>query len=361
MVRHGYEVARKVYREKEIGNPELAQSPPWQPIPDPITTASDSSTRRSQEPSQATRLARQLRKSGGRRVWSTMLNPKDWTSYLYVVIALLLFIYAPLKVYDLYRHSQLQATVIEAIEDGDPDIRQILNLVHIDPAAGWTAETVHESPEPTVDDTDLPVNEVPAAYEGLEVLTYNRIIDLRRWRPSESIDRRGYIYYRDRFTIKLVDKDRDRHVTFALPVSPEEIEFRQQGSQIPALITRVTKPYDEYGEERTLYELKYDLTRVPVGESVTLVLEAIVRTGQPSSRRSLTLRAKSDLVSTWMLFPADRPYRKYSLVRYPRDRSSSPEPMESRYAIDHPYGSLIGWSVVNPDVGMVYECRWTTE
>ena len=61
----------------------------------------------------------------------------------------------------------------------------------------------------------------------------------------------------------------------------------------------------------------------------------------------------------WMLFPPDRPYRTYSLVSYPVDRSESPRVMHNRYAIDHPYGSLIGWSVVNPDEGRVYECRWT--
>jgi hypothetical protein len=35
--------------------------------------------------------------------------------------------------------------------------------------------------------------------------------------------------------------------------------------------------------------------------------------------------------------------------------------MEARFTIDHPYGSLIGWSVINPEVDAVYECRWTTD
>jgi hypothetical protein len=35
------------------------------------------------------------------------------------------------------------------------------------------------------------------------------------------------------------------------------------------------------------------------------------------------------------------------------------EPLTSRYTIDHPYGRLIGWSVITPRQGTVYECRWT--
>jgi hypothetical protein len=35
--------------------------------------------------------------------------------------------------------------------------------------------------------------------------------------------------------------------------------------------------------------------------------------------------------------------------------------MQARFTIDHPYGSLIGWSVINPELDAVYQCRWTTE
>lgn len=78
-------------------------------------------------------------------------------------------------------------------------------------------------------------------------------------------------------------------------------------------------------------------------------------------RAPFVTRIKTDLISVWMLFPPDRPYRTYGLVTYPEDKSAPPKVMDVRYAIDHPDGSLIGWSVVNPEVGNVYECRWTTD
>jgi hypothetical protein len=48
-------------------------------------------------------------------------------------------------------------------------------------------------------------------------------------------------------------------------------------------------------------------------------------------------------------------------VRYPTDKTGTPEIVETRYTIDHPFGSLIGWSVANPQIDNIYECRWTTE
>jgi hypothetical protein len=278
-----------------------------------------------------------------------------------VALALLLFVYLPWQVYELYRHSQLQATVIDAIADGDPDIRQILDLVHVDPSTDWLGDQVGEAEEPSIDFSALNDEGLPLAYEEIEVLTYSRIIDLRRWRPYQPRGKQGNVYVRDRFTLKLLDDKRDRVVTLMLPVPTDDIEFRQENSQVRANITRITKPYEEYGDRRTLYELEYDLSRIPVGESTTLELEGLLRTREPSARAPFVCRTKTDLISVWMLFPADFPYRTYSLVRYPLDRSAPPELMNSRYSIDHPYGSLIGWSVVNPQVGMVYECRWIAE
>ena len=47
---------------------------------------------RSGEPSTPTQQALQLRKSSQRRTWSTLLSLRDWTSYLYVALAVLLFV-----------------------------------------------------------------------------------------------------------------------------------------------------------------------------------------------------------------------------------------------------------------------------
>ena len=67
----------------------------------------------------------------------------------------------------------------------------------------------------------------------------------------------------------------------------------------------------------------------------------------------------TDLITVWMLFPEDHPYRSYRLLRHPAGNTGAEEPLEARYTIDHPYGTLIGWSVIMPEPGTVYECRWT--
>ena len=95
-------------------------------------------------------------------------------------------------------------------------------------------------------------------------------------------------------------------------------------------------------------------------EPVTIEVELIAKFPRTVRAPFMTHR-KTDLISVWLLFATNQPYRTCELVSYPVDRNEGPRRMRSRYTIDHPYGQLIGWSVVNPEEDRVYECRWTLE
>jgi predicted acylesterase/phospholipase RssA len=350
LAQHGYEVARTVCHQKAtLGEVELPDSPPWAPITDSDSTSPGFTAARSREPSVATRLSRRLRKSSRRRTLSAALDWRDWPSYVYVAVAFVLLFYLPLQVYQLYRKSQTQAEIISSVASGDPDIRQILNLARSDPTSDWSGEEIREKPQPA-----------EVSHEGMEFLTHSRIYDLRQWHPhEESLDHQGYVYLRDRITLKLLESyDGDGRITIQFPTVIEDIEFRQPNDELRGIISRISESVELRGRKRTIYELEYDLSHVPREEPVTIEVELLLSHPR-TTKASFVTHTKTDLISVWVLFPPDRPYRTYSLVTYPVDGTAAPRMMNNRYAIDHPYGSLIGWSVVNPEEGHVYECRWT--
>jgi hypothetical protein len=195
------------------------------------------------------------------------------------------------------------------------------------------------------------------------MLTRSRFIDLRRWRESKpSAEGRVSVFIRERLTIKLLETAKgNRHVTLRYPIQTRDLEIHVTNSTIPRTIWHVTTPFDYHGEPRNLYEVELDLSHVPILEPVLLELEFVAPFPRVNGRVDFETYAKTDLASLWILFPPDRPYHHYSLVHYPGDRRSPPELMQARFTIDHPYGSLIGWSVVNPESDSVYECRWTTD
>ena len=357
LVAHGYEVARSFHRR--MGAKALRpvhDGPPWEPLPgrhsvmvSPPAEASHGTARTTGTNSSA-RLAELLRRSSHRKVWATLLDWKDWPSYLYVALGLLLFVYLPMRFYAVHRRAEMLTSVIDSIAKGDPDIRLVLDLVESDPVTGWQKLDVTDAAEPTVDD-----------YAGVEILSYSRINDLRTaWSGGLRPDRGGQVRFRDRVVIRLTDDTRrQKGVVFRTALPVEGVEYRQPNGSIPGRVRRVKERAAD-GSEESRYEYHVDLSDAPVGEPVSLELAAVVRyTSLPAGRLPMVMQFNADLLTVWILFPDDHPYRRYQLVTYPRGQDAAAEPLTSRYTIDHPYGRLIGWSVIMPKQGSVYECRWT--
>ena len=101
---------------------------------------------------------------------------------------------------------------------------------------------------------------------------------------------------------------------------------------------------------------------MPVGEPVTLELATTLRADiLEQGRLAIDLIAPADLMTVWLLFPENRRYHSYRLLQYPEGNEAAAEPLTPRYTIDHPFGELIGFSVINPGQGTVYETRWTPQ
>jgi hypothetical protein len=240
---HGYEVARKVYRDHfGTASGPVSATPPWAPIPEAGALRNLTQTRTAST-APATQMARTLRQSSGRKVWSTLLSVRDWPSYVYLALAGIVFLYLPYEVYQLYRRAQVQAAVIDSISRGDPDIREILSLSSTDPTANWVSDKVVEKPEPAKVD-----------YAGFELLTRSRFVDLRRWRESEaSAERRGSAFLRERLTIKrLENSESSRRFILRYPIRSHDLQIRVPNSTIPRTIWHIGSLIDHHGEPRNL-------------------------------------------------------------------------------------------------------------
>ncbi len=361
LVAHGYEVARSLHRR--LGDKAIkpvAEGPPWEPVPGRSSVVQRGrsgaaeqapGTARTADTNETARIAALLRRSSQRKVWSMLLDWKDWPTYLYLALAGLLFIYLPVRFYKVHRRAEMLTSVIDSIAKGDPDIRIVLDLVESDPFVTWRKIAVTTAAVPTPDD-----------FAGVEILAYSRINDLRHaWSGRLGPDSGGRVHFRDRVVLRVKDAARQtRGVVFRTAFDIEDVDYRQPKSPYPIAVRRVTAtPPDAAGGA---YEFHCDLSKAPLDEPITLELGGAVRfSSLPPGRMPMVMQFDADLITVWLLFPEDHPYRRYELVRYPRGAPDAAEPLTSRYTIDHPYGQLIGWSVIMPRRDTVYESRWTTD
>lgn len=362
LVAHGYEVARSLQRRlADTPLPPAADGPPWEPLPGRSSVVRSGAaaggaghaggTARTVATNEAARVAAVLRRSSQRRVWSTLLDWKDWPTYVYLALAGLVFVWLPVHLYRVHRRAEMLTSVINSIAQGDPDIRIVLDLVESDPSVRWRKIDITAAATPTPDD-----------HAGLEILSYSRINDLREaWSGSLRPDAGGRVHLRDRVVLRLNDADRrQRGVVFRTAFDIEDVEYRQPKTAYPISVRRVTG--SPAAATPTHYEFHCDLSRAPLDEPITLEIAGAFRfAALPPGRMPLVMQFDADLITVWLLFPEDHPYRRYELVRYPRNAPAAVEPLTARYTIDHPYGQLIGWSVIMPRKDTVYESRWTTE
>src|SRR5262249_42792236 len=133
LIRQGFCIGRKACRSRaDLFGTELPDSPPWDPIP-PARIPRDAPPAArldgwNHQPNPSTILARQLQTSASRRIWSTFLSFRDWPSFVYIPLLLLLLL-VPYFLVNSYLKSRRVSQLIESISHGSPDFEMMSQLM----------------------------------------------------------------------------------------------------------------------------------------------------------------------------------------------------------------------------------------
>ena len=161
---------------------------------------------------------------------------------------------------------------MRAIEQGDPDIKKVLDIVADDPVDDWIPSEVTKAEATTT-----------ATHDGLTFLTRSRIEDRRHYRPGANASEPAVYPPRNvsRFR-KSEDYSGDGRVVLTYPL-PADVEMRARPAELKPVIRRTDETVTFLGAKRFLYEFEYDISDVPPGGTVALVAEGLIRHGQTSA------------------------------------------------------------------------------
>ena len=77
-------------------------------------------------------------------MWSSLLDVRDWVTWIYIPLIVLLFGVLPLFAYRMYRHARLDAALTRAVAEMREDFRRMLTLLEFGPAAEFAALPVQD-------------------------------------------------------------------------------------------------------------------------------------------------------------------------------------------------------------------------
>jgi predicted acylesterase/phospholipase RssA len=359
LIRQGYCVGRKACRARpELFGADLPQNPPWDPVFESNSRSSAATAparriRTGHEPQRVTQDARTLYASAVRRIWSTLLDYRDWASYVYVPIIIPLLFLLPYFVVKSYQRSQQVNQIVEALAQGSRDLEQMSRLMD-GPVEPWVGERAEELR--TEDKVDL---------TNYLILQDLRIVDLRSWKLGAGSDNSNsfvYGYRRLKVQKRLEATTNQPFRVSVLALSPAtQVRFPAQ-QLAPKLYSR-TLESTARNEKLIHWEIGADFAKVPAGDSVDLIYEHIspglfLRDGVGSTTLSFDVEAETVELSRWLLLPRGLEYRTFQMIRYETGKPATAEHVKvvTQYLSDN--ASILAFKLLALKAGYTYEITW---
>jgi hypothetical protein len=361
LVRHGYCVGRKACRASpDLFGDKLPENAPWDPTPASRGTtvpvlASTLLGGAGKEPAAATTEARTLQGSAVRRIWSGLLDHRDWTSYVYVPLLIPIFCVLPYLIVRSYEHSQQINRLNESLSQSSRDREKMIALLE-NRSVPWTGVAAEEVR--TLD---------PPDYTGFEVLQDSRILDLRNWKPASSgkSDPSSRVFgYRRLKVLKLPAKDRPGNNLFRahlVPTSPQTtVRFPAQQLQ-PRL--RMSPIENSGPDKECRWEASFDFQRVPAMDFLDILVEYhspgdYLQRGEQSTSLVWDVETDTGELTMWLLMPERNEYRSWRLFRH---KTGKPETTESFKVITEYLAedyTILAFKLLSLKAGYTYELFW---
>jgi hypothetical protein len=362
LVRHGYCVARKACRARpDLFGTDLPAHPPWDPVsgargaaPPAALVARPGGPPR--EPAPATVEARALQGSAARRVWATLLDRRDWVSYIYVpliVPILVLLPYVAAKFYQRYHHQRL---LVHSLSQGSRDVEVMSRLLEQGPEPRWTGAAAEEVSK--LDEPDL---------KGFVVIQDSWIMDLRRWKPDGTVknDPDSYAYHSRRLMVaKTADSTANSVFRWRLLARDPKAEFRFPHQELRPTLQKCLDINTSATNDRTCHwQADFDFRNVPVGQFVNLIVEhqgagRYLEDDSDSTTVPLNLRADTAELTAWILMPAGKEYANFRVIRHEGGyKNVEGVNVVTRYlAAD---STILAFKLLSLKADHTYEVSWT--
>lgn len=362
LVRHGYAVARQsLLLHSNLVDTDQPDLPVWDPASHPNnkqTRLENPTSRRGALAISPTVEARKLQSSASRKYLSLLSGHRDWISYLYIPILVLLFGVIPWQGWQYVNHLRMNAMLSGAITQSRQDYNHLLAMLEHGPVAPW---------EPV----DFVIADQPSplfAERGLDMICDARITDLRNWNP-DAVSNTGPGAENFVYVCRHVSLRKNEHFEGSTALQMQslwdypDVLIRCSNPEFNPVLRRCNLASD--GKEGPYrWEVQLDFSNLAVGETAHLMVEAIVR--QNSDPKEFRRRewwryevdGEPEKATSWVLLPTSNSYSDIEVVKYDQSTNDPVTIVEPTRMSVIRHGTILNWSVVHPAAEKTYSFRW---
>jgi hypothetical protein len=290
--------------------------------------------------------AHQLRHSSARRIWRTLLNFRDWPSYVWILLLACVTLTLPYALYKANKRAYQQRMVLTAIAETSPVYRKILDLLEHGPV-----QLTLTAPFEEVSTIE------PPDFTGFEIVSDTRIYDLRQW--SDGSDAASVTSSHMRLCARRTQENGgNTHLRFQFPTVEDQISLICRTESLNPALSRTQQSDDGY-----LWELDLDFSHVPIGTDAEIVIDTtlvshMAEHSADAGRFQFTVHTDTGLAQIWMLMPQGRTYDYFEIAGYPIGKPELAQTVVPNAKVELPFGAIATFRLINPDANHRYECRW---
>lgn len=357
LIRLGYCVGRKACRERpDLFGANLPANEPWDPIPNSRDPATSPHTQHPpKDPAPATAHARVLQASALRRIWSTLLDFRDWTSYVYVPILVPIIVLLPYITVKAYQRTHRVNQIVQSLSQGSRDLDQMTRLLE-EPSTAYMGVPFEEIDKPAAADP-----------KGFEIFQDSRIMDLRSWNPGDAgahdPSSLAYVYRRLKVA-KSLDYAGDDHFNLnLLPKDPIKTVARFPPQELQGRLVRSIIDAGASGEKQARWQAIFDFRQVPDDDPVDIIVEdyssgLYLRRNESCSIIPIPIYTPTAELTLWVLLPTGKQYQSWRVVRFPRD---NPQRIDTVRVITEYLAedkSILAFKLLSLKPDFTYEVQW---
>jgi hypothetical protein len=304
-------------------------------------------------PTASTLEARTLQASAHRRIWRSLFDPKDWTSYVYLPLLFALLILLPRGAFRYYEKAKRTQLLVNWLYQGNKDMAQVESMLESS-ALIWPPNSG------AVAQTRANFNELTNI--GFKVVEETRIVDLRLWDPADPT-KSMVQYFREARVLK---ESEGNNLFFIKLTATGDAQVRFPPQLLRASLLKTPDiPGPQPGTKMRFWGVAYDFSHVPEGhiESVSAIIESpglnVERETMGESHLDFEILTDTAQLSMWILMPKDRAYNSWIVTRTVAEKQGKVEqviPIEQFLSAD---STIIGFQLVSAKRGERYEISWT--
>ena len=354
LIQHGYCVARHICRSlPPVMSSRVTEGPPWAPSSKLRENNKAADAAGLHHGDKVTKAAKALQGSSNRRIVKSFLDLRDWLTWIYIPLMVLLLGVIPLSAYRNYRYARFYSALSKNLAQMREDFGKMLELMENGPPKELASMDFEE------------VNSLGPNLEeaGFNLVRETQISDLRKWLGRPQGGARQVYVYRKFGLIKTSASAKTASLRLPSPWNSPDLSIQCETKTFNPILRRynASKTGDSSGP--FTWEIVLDLQDVQVDEVVEFSI-AIMQTKSSGDRRfkntdwsNFVVEGQPETITSWILLPRNKAINNFNVVRFQNKTPDVIElvrPTRSSLMDD---GSVIYWMLVQPDPKSTYSSR----